>query len=40
MKKAVKTEMKPKCGHNPNKRRCDDFHYFMRRLKVIKNLTW
>ncbi len=31
---------KPLIGHNPNKRRCQDFHRFMGRMQVIPQLTW
>lgn len=31
---------KPRYGHNPNKRRCEDFQKFEDRLKVINGLTW
>ncbi len=39
-KKKVEESKKPLIGHNPNKRRCQDFHRFMKRMQVIPQLTW
>lgn len=39
-KKKEEGPRKPLVGHNPNKRRCQDFHKFVKRTEVIPQLTW
>ena len=39
-KKEKEDPKKPLVGHNPNKKRCTDFHRFMRRMELVPKLTW